>query len=99
MCIRDRLYIDGTFKKKKGEELEELIKWGKTPSETSSIKLIIAGIFIAVTLALIIACTFKILPFSIVILDLMINYVVIKMLTKDMNLSLIHILEEYESRL
>lgn len=86
---RQKLYIDGTFKKNKGEELEELIKWGKTPSETSSVKLIIAGIFIVVTLALIIACTFKILPFSIVILDLMINYVVIKMLTKDMN----HVME------
>ena len=36
---RQKLYIDGTFKKKKGEELEELIKWGKTPSETSSIKI------------------------------------------------------------
>ena len=90
---RQKLYIDGTFKKKKGEELEELIKWGKTPSETSSIKLIIAGIFIAVTLALIIACTFKILPFIIVILDLMINYVVIKMLTKDMN----HVIELFHS--
>lgn len=90
---RQKLYIDGTFKKNKGEELEELIKWGKTPSETSSVKLIIAGIFIVVTLALIIACTFKILPFSIVILDLMINYVVIKMLTKDMN----HVMELFHS--
>ena len=90
---RQKLYIDGTFKKNKGEELEELIKWGKTPSETSSVKLIIAGIFIVVTLALIIACTFKILPFSIVILDLMVNYVVIKMLTKDMN----HVMELFHS--
>ena len=81
---RQQLYIDGTFKKKKGEELDELIKWGKTSVKENKLKLIIAGAFILVTLALIVACMLNILPFSIIILDLMVNYVVIKMLTKDM---------------
>lgn len=81
---RQQLYIDGTFKKKKDEELEQLIEWGKTPSKIDSLKLIISGLFIAVTVAIIVASIFKILPFSLLILDLMVNYVVIKILTKDM---------------
>ena len=80
---RQQLYIDGTFKKNKNEELEQLIEWGKTPSNIDSLKLIISGIFIAVTVAIIVASIFKIVPFSLLILDLMVNYVVIKILTKD----------------
>lgn len=81
---RQKLYIDSTFKKKKDEELEELISWSKKSEEGNSFRLVIAGIFIAVTLGLIFLSILRVIPFSLLILDLIVNYGVIKILTRDM---------------
>ncbi|NLK94379.1 MAG: DNA mismatch repair protein MutS [Clostridiales bacterium] len=80
---RQKLYIDSTFKKNKGEELESLIKWCTNKSNNGIIKLVIASIFIGITMIGIFLMLLNIIPFSILILDLMINYVAVKVLTKD----------------
>lgn len=82
---RQKLYVDATFKKKKGEELEELIKWGKESSNGDSVRIGVAGIFILITMVSIFLCIVKVIPFSFLILNFMVNYVVIKVLTRDRN--------------
>ncbi|MBD7910671.1 MULTISPECIES: MutS family DNA mismatch repair protein [Clostridium] len=82
---RQQLYVDATFKKKKGEELEELIKWGKESSTGDNLRIGVASLFILITAVIIFLCIVKVIPFSFLILNFMINYVVIKVLTKDRN--------------
>lgn len=80
---RQKLYIDATFKKKSDENLDELIKWCKNKKNAGKISLIIAGIFMLITMTMIFLAIVKIIPFSALILDLMVNFCVIKFLTKD----------------
>lgn len=82
---RQDLYVNATFKKKKGEELEELIKWGKESSSGDGIRVGISCIFIFITLISIVLSIIKVIPISFIILNFMINYAVIKVLTKDRN--------------
>jgi len=80
---RQKLYIDATFKKKSDENLDELIKWCKKKKNAGNFSLIIAGIFMIITMTMIFLAIVKIIPFSALILDLMVNFCVIKFLTKD----------------
>lgn len=80
---RKKLYVKSTFKKKKGEELEELIKWGKSEVKGDKGRVFIAGLFILVTFACVFLAITKVIPVSFLILDFMVNYAVIKVLTKD----------------
>jgi len=80
---REELYVDGTFKRKKGEELEELIKWSKEKTTTDLSRIIVSGIFIAVTMVMIFLVITKYIPISFLILDFMANFAVVKVLTKD----------------
>jgi len=81
---REKLYVDGTFKKKRGEELEELIKWSKEKATSDFSRIIVSCIFIAVTMAMIFLVITKYIPISFLILDFMANFAVVKVLTKDM---------------
>lgn len=80
---RQELYINSTFKKNKGEELEGLINWCKEDSPKDITRIIIASLFIGITMVGIFLTLVNIIPFSILILDFMVNFVVIKILTKD----------------
>lgn len=80
---RQKLYVDATFKKKKGEELEELIKWSKEKAPSDRVRVLIASVFILITMGCIALSITKVIPVSFLILNLMINFAVIKVLTKD----------------
>ena len=82
---RQKLYIDATFKKSKDEELEDLIKWSKEKSRGDKTKVLIASIFIAITFIGVFLAITKVITPSMLILDLILNYGVIKILTKDRN--------------
>lgn len=82
---RQKLYVDASFKKKKDEELDELIKWSKEKSKKISTRLIIACIFMALTFLDIFITIIGVLPPSFLILHFMINYLIIKLLTKERN--------------
>lgn len=83
---RERFFVGGTFKKKKksNEELEALIRWCKS-SETANYfpRIIIAGLFMIITATLIILTAMGVINVSVVVLDLIINFAVVKVLAKD----------------
>ena len=80
---RKELYVKSTFKKKKGEELDELIKWGNSEVKGDKGRIGIASLFILITFGCIFLSIIKVIPVSFLILDFMVNYAVIKVLTKD----------------
>jgi hypothetical protein len=80
---RQDLYINSTFKKSKGEELEDLIKWCKAESKRDISKIIIASLFIGITMIAVFLTLTNVIQFSMLILDLMLNFVVVKLLTRD----------------
>lgn len=82
---RQKLYVGGTFKKKKNEELDDLVKWSKEESKSDKGKASVAILFMAITMGFIVLSIMKVIPVSFIILDLMVNYAVIKVLTKDMD--------------
>ena len=78
---RQKLYINSTFKKKH-EDIEGLVEWGKEKSSEKS-KVIIACVFIAITMISIFMVIAKIIPISMLILNFIVNFMVIKVLTKN----------------
>ena len=70
-------------KKREVNELEALLKWSNSTSKKNGSKKLIAYIFIALTFASIVAAILKFITPSYVLLFLMINFGVIKLLTKD----------------
>lgn len=70
-------------KKREVNELEALLKWSNSSSKKRGSKKLIAYIFIALTFASIISAILKFITPSYVLLFLMVNFVVIKLLTKD----------------
>lgn len=83
---RQELYVSSTFKKKKNnkEELEGLLSWCNEKSKNDTSRVIIASIFITITIVCVFLSILNIIPVSVVLLDLMINFAVIKVITKDM---------------
>ena len=80
---REKLYVEATFKKSKSEELDELIKWCKSKSKSTTPKIAVSILFIILTMVTLFLSIIKVIPFNFLILDLMLNFVVIKLLTKD----------------
>lgn len=70
-------------KKREVNELEALLKWSNSSSKKRGSKKLIAYIFIALTFASIVSAILKFIKPSYVLLFLMVNFVVIKLLTKD----------------
>lgn len=70
-------------KKREVNELEALLKWSNSSSKKRGSKKLIAYIFIALTFASIVSAILKFITPSYVLLFLMLNFVVIKLLTKD----------------
>ncbi|OPF52784.1 DNA mismatch repair protein MutS [Clostridium baratii] len=70
-------------KKREVNELEALLKWSNSSSKKRGSKKLIAYIFIALTFASIVSAILRFITPSYVLLFLMVNFVVIKLLTKD----------------
>lgn len=81
--FRQELYVSSTFRKNKNKDLEGLTKWSKEKTKDNTLKVAVAGIFIAITMVIIFLCITNVLRFAVLFLDLMINFVVVKLLTKD----------------
>lgn len=81
---RQKLIVEGRLKKSKHMDLLSLIKWSKGKETSSPLKVAIACTFIFVTVVSIYLAVKKIVPESFLILDLMVNFIVLKILSKSM---------------
>lgn len=82
--FRQKLEVKSTFKKSGILEIDELIKWSKEGKKIRTINKIIPYFFIVLTTICLILIALKIIPISYFILVCMINYLVVKLLTKDL---------------
>lgn len=81
---RQKLIVESTFKKSAKNDVEELITWAKDSNKSGALIKIIPYLCIAITMAAIFMTIIKVIPFSYLLLVFMFNYLVVKMLTKDL---------------
>lgn len=81
----EKLYFEATIQNKKKENIEELLKWAKSEEKNSFTIKYVSYIFIAITLILIFLTIIGRFPITYLLLDLMINYLVIKLLTRKLS--------------
>ena len=81
---RQELEVRSTFKKSGIKDIDELLKWAETKKEGKPSLKFIPYIFIAITIISIVLVTLRILPITYLILVFMINYLVVKTLTRDL---------------
>ncbi|GAA0077276.1 MutS family DNA mismatch repair protein [Clostridium sp. CTA-5] len=81
---RQKFILEGSMRKSSDRAIKELIEWGKTENSIKFISVIISYIFIFVNFISIFLSLINILPLSFILLVFMIDFVVIKMLTKNM---------------
>lgn len=81
----EKLYFEATIQNKKKENIEELLKWDKSEEKNSFTIKYVSYIFIAITLILIFLTIIGRFPVTYLLLDLMINYLVIKLLTRKLS--------------
>ncbi|WP_370835451.1 MutS-related protein [Clostridium tertium] len=81
---RQRLEVKSTIKKSGTKDINELLEWANRKSEIKPLFKIVSYLFIAITMISIVLVVLKVLPISYVILVFMINYLVVKILTKDL---------------
>ena len=79
------IYFAASIENKKKENIEELLKWAKGEEKNSFTTKYISYIFIAITSIIIFLSIIGRIPITYVLLDLMINYLVIKLLTKRLS--------------
>lgn len=81
---RQRLEVKSIIKKSGTKDINELLEWANRKSEIKPLFKIVPYLFIAITMISIVLVVLKVLPISYVILVFMINYLVVKILTKDL---------------
>ena len=81
---RQELEVKSTFKKSGLKDINELIEWASCKKEIKPLLKVVPYIFIAITVASIFLVVLGILPITYIILVFMINYLVVKVLTKDL---------------
>lgn len=81
---RQELEVRSTFNKSGKKDIDKLLEWASSKKEINLAIKIIPYIFIAITILAIILVALRILPITYMILVFMINYVVVKVLTKDL---------------
>lgn len=81
---RQKLIVEGKLKKSKHMDLLSLINWSKGKEASSPLKVAIACTFIFVTVFSTYLAIKKIVPESFLVLDLMVNFIVIRILSKSM---------------
>ena len=82
---RQKIIVEGSLKKPKDEDLNTLISWSKGKESSSPLRVVIAYTFILVTIFSIYLVVKRFIPESFLILDLMINFIVVKILSKSMS--------------
>lgn len=81
---RQNLIIESTFKKVCKDDVGELITWASDKKKVGIAMKVIPYGCIALTLIVLLMTIVKIIPFSYLLLVFMFNYLVVKMLTKDL---------------
>ncbi|WP_195262720.1 MULTISPECIES: MutS family DNA mismatch repair protein [unclassified Clostridium] len=81
---RQRLEVKSTIKKSGTKDINELLEWANGKSEIKPLFKVVPYLFIAITMISIVLVILKVLPISYIILVFMINYLVVKILTKDL---------------
>lgn len=82
---RQELEVKSTLKKSGLKDIDKLLEWANSKGEIKHIFKIVPYLFIALTIISIVLVTLRILPITYLILVFMINYVVVKVLTKDLS--------------
>lgn len=81
---RQSLEVKSTLKKSGTKDVDELLKWARSKNEIKPLFKIIPYLFIGITVISVVLVILNILPISYLILMFMINYLVVKILTKDL---------------
>lgn len=82
---RQKICAEGRLQKSNDIDIDRFIEWGSSKkSNYSKLSFFVACIFIIITWASILACINRILPFSFIILLLVINYAVVNVLNSPM---------------
>ena len=81
---RQELEVKSTLKKSGVESINDLLKWAEETKEITLALKVVPYIFISITAISIFLVISNILPVTYLILIFMINYVVVKLLTKDL---------------
>ena len=81
---RQKIIVEGKLKKSKDMDLNTLIKWSKGKESSSPLRVAIACTFMIVTIFSIYLAIKGIIPESFLILDFMVNFIVVKILSKSM---------------
>ena len=84
VTLRQKLIVEGQLNKSKDMDLFSLIEWSKDTKTSSPLRVAIACTFMIVTICSIYLAVRGIIPESFIILDFMINFIVIKILSKSM---------------
>ncbi|MGL5150243.1 MAG: MutS family DNA mismatch repair protein [Clostridium sp.] len=94
---RQEFYIEGNNKNNAKSKFESFLKWCEEKKNFSKVGTIVSFMFIGITFVLIGLSIANIIPFSYILLILMINYIVIKALTKDVkeDLEILHNSKSY----
>lgn len=81
---RQEIQAEGSFQKGGRQNVDKFIEWSRNTGYTSCTISIIAGIFIFLTACFVIGVITGVLPESFIVLDLMVNYAVVKIMTKNL---------------
>ena len=81
---RQELEVKSTLKKSGLKDIDKLLEWANSKREIKPLFKIVPYLFIALTIISIVLVTFSILPVTYLILVFMINYLVVKVLTKEL---------------
>lgn len=81
---RQKLIVEGKMNNSPNIDLLSLLKWSKEKESSSPLRLAIACTFIFVTIASIYLAFSKVIPESFILLNFMVNFLVLKILSKGM---------------
>lgn len=81
---RQKLIVEGKLKNSKNMDLPSLINWSKKKESSGPLRVAIACTFIFVTVSSIYLAVRKIIPESFILLNFMVNFLVLKILSKGM---------------
>lgn len=82
---RQEIEVKSTLKKSGLKNIDELLEWANSKKEIKTLFKIVPYLFIALTIISIVLVTLRVLPITYLILVFMINYLVVKVLTKDLS--------------
>ena len=82
---RQEIEVKSTLKKSGLKNIDELLEWANSKKEIKPLFKIVPYLFIALTIISIVLVTLRTLPITYLILVFMINYLVVKVLTKDLS--------------